>query len=128
MEKIELLTIACNRLEIIRWHVLSVCLNPFSLITNENKEVCITPMGDAPTYVNGDLITSSTQLHHVSRMAQKRENKEKYLCNESYVTKERNSLFLNKTIAKSKYTVIKVRSMDVSGCSIFKVSESYGCF
>ena len=42
----------------------------FSIITNSAKAVHIAPVADAPTYVNGDLITSPTRLHHVSSISQ----------------------------------------------------------
>ena len=37
-----------------------------SIINNVEGIVNITPIGDAPTYVNGNLITEPTILHHVS--------------------------------------------------------------
>ena len=38
----------------------------FSVINNLESVVTITPIGDAPTYVNGNLILEPTILHHVS--------------------------------------------------------------
>ena len=40
----------------------------FSIIYNEEGIVSITPIGDAPTYVNGNLITDPTILHHADRV------------------------------------------------------------
>lgn len=37
-----------------------------SIINNMEGIVNITPIGDAPTYINGNLITEPTMLHHVS--------------------------------------------------------------
>ena len=37
----------------------------FSVINSSNDQVDITPVTDAPTYVNGDLILEKTVLHHV---------------------------------------------------------------
>ena len=37
-----------------------------SVISNLESVVTITPIGDAPTYVNGNLISEPTVLHHVS--------------------------------------------------------------
>ena len=39
---------------------------PSSVINSDKDEVHVTPIGDAPTYVNGDLISLRTVLHHVS--------------------------------------------------------------
>jgi hypothetical protein len=36
-----------------------------SIIYNEEGLVTITPIGDAPTYVNGNLVLEPTILHHV---------------------------------------------------------------
>ncbi|XP_075040273.1 kinesin-like protein KIF14 [Mixophyes fleayi] len=38
------------------------------IITNIDNTVCITPSGDARTYVNGNQISSSTVLHHGDRV------------------------------------------------------------
>ena len=37
----------------------------YSEISNQNGAVTISPIADAPTYVNGDLITGQIALHHV---------------------------------------------------------------
>ncbi len=39
----------------------------FSILNNVGSIVSVTPMKDALTYVNGNLITEPTRLHHVSR-------------------------------------------------------------
>lgn len=39
----------------------------FSIITNIQGTVSITPMENAKTFVNGNLISESTVLQHVSR-------------------------------------------------------------
>ena len=38
----------------------------FSVINNMESVVTINPIGDAPTYVNGNLILEPSTLHHVS--------------------------------------------------------------
>ena len=46
--------------------IVCVCVEMDSIINNVEGIVNITPIGDAPTYVNGNLITEPTILHHVS--------------------------------------------------------------
>lgn len=50
-----------------REHFICISLACFSVITNVQDTVSITPMDDAKTFVNGNLISESTVLHHVSR-------------------------------------------------------------
>ena len=38
----------------------------FSIINNVESVITITPIGDAPTYVNGNLISEPVTLQHVS--------------------------------------------------------------
>lgn len=37
----------------------------FSVVSNVNGEVGITPMENAKTFVNGNLVSETTVLHHV---------------------------------------------------------------
>ena len=38
----------------------------FSTLNNVADMISVTPIGDAPTYVNGELVTQPMILHHVS--------------------------------------------------------------
>lgn len=40
-----------------------------SIINNEGSLVSVTPIGDAPTYVNGNLISEPAILHHVRMLS-----------------------------------------------------------
>ncbi|ESO86351.1 hypothetical protein LOTGIDRAFT_129274, partial [Lottia gigantea] len=44
-----------------------ICLY-FSIINNVDSVVSITPIGDAPTYLNGEMITEPSILHHADRL------------------------------------------------------------
>ena len=46
----------------------------FSTLSNPGDKVTITPISDACTYVNGNLITAETRLHHVGNSGSQSES------------------------------------------------------